>query len=157
MKPIIKIIFFLSFLFVFCFIVSNSTVSAGDFVDIQQEKDSSIQRTELANKLETKSSSNQVSTKKYFYRYYPSCSVYYDAHKGLYYYLEDDDWMISTSLPSDLEEKLGDYVKIEMDSDRPYLDHDKHVKDFPPKDSVKTKKNFLSKLIFLLFYEQASK
>jgi len=156
-KPIIKIIFFLSFLFVFCFIVSNSTVSAGDFLDIQQEKDSSIQRTELANKLETKSSSNQVNTKKYFYRYYPSCSVYYDIHKGLYYYLENDDWMISTSLPSDLGGNLGDYVKIEMDSDKPHLDHDKHVKDYPRKDSGKTKKNFLSKLIFLLFYEQASK
>ena len=157
MKPIIKITFFLSFLFVFCFIVSNSTVSAGDFAYIQQKKDSSIQRTELANKLETKSSSNQVNTKKYFYRYYPSCSVYYDIHRRSYFYFEDDNWKLSASLPGNLERKLGDYVKIEMDNDKPYLDHDKHVKDFPPKDSGGKKKNFLSKLIFFLFYEQASK
>ncbi len=157
MKPTLKIIYFLYFLFVYIFIVSNSTSFAGDNADVQQKKDLSIQSTELANRLGEKSSSNQVDEQKHFYRYYPSCSVYYDIHRGLYYYLEDDDWMISTSLPSDLEGKLGDYVKIELDSDKPYLDHDKHVKDYPPKDSGKTKKNFLSKLIFLLFYEQASR
>ena len=157
MNPTLKIMFFLGFLFVYCFIVSSSSGFAGNIADVQQKKDSSIQSTELENRLEKKSSSNHLNGQKHFYRYYPSCSVYYDIHRGLYYYLEDDDWMISTSLPSDLEEKLGDYVKIEMDNDKPYLDHDKHVKDFPPKDSGEKKKNFLSKLIFLLFYEQASK
>jgi hypothetical protein len=61
------------------------------------------------------------------------------------------------SLSSNLERKLGDYVKIEMDNDKPYIDHDMHVKDFSPEDSKKTKNNIWSKLIFVLLYKYASK
>jgi hypothetical protein len=61
-------------------------------------------------------------------------------------------------LPSKFEGKLDDYVKIEMNNDKPYLEYDKHVKEFPAEKGSKGKKNnMLSKLILLLFYNQASK
>jgi hypothetical protein len=61
-------------------------------------------------------------------------------------------------LPSKFEGKLDDYVKIEMNNDKPYLEYDKHVKEFSAEKGSKGKKNnMLSKLILLLFYNQASK
>jgi hypothetical protein len=95
--------------------------------------------------------------KIYSYRYYPSCSVYYDVNRKLYYYIEDDNWTISQSLSSNLERKLGDHVKIDMDNDKPYIDHHKHVKEFQPEDSKRTKNKLWSKLIFVLLYKHASK
>jgi hypothetical protein len=75
----------------------------------------------------------------------------------MYFYLEDDNWKIFASLPGSLERKLGEYVEIEMDNDKPYLDHDKHAKKFPAEDSRKAKMNMWSKLIFVLLYEHPAK
>jgi len=136
---------FVSFAIGFCFIVFNSIGFAGDNGGIQQKEHSELESPETASK------------QNYSYRYYPSCSVYYDIHRRLYFYLEGENWKISASLFSNLERKLGDYVKIEMDNDKPYIDNDKHVKKFPPEDSRKTKDNMWSKLIFVLLYEHSPK
>jgi hypothetical protein len=152
-KPTPKIRFFVNFAIIFCFIVSNSAVFAGEIGGTQQEQGSCIKTSEVPDKLEIKSFSNQENRQRYSYRYYPSCSVYYDVDRSLYYYLEDDDWKISASLPSNLEEKLDDYVKIEMDNDKPYIDHKKHVQNFPPKEPRRIKSNFWSKLVFVLLFE----
>jgi hypothetical protein len=161
MKFTFKNRLFVSFAIGFCFIGFNSIGFAGDSGGIQQKEHSGLESPDTANKHEKESLSNQSFLKgdrqKYSYRYYPSCSVYYDIQRRFYYYLEDDNWKISVSLSSNLERKLGDYVKIEMDNDKPYIDHDKHVKDFPPEDSRKTKNNIWSKLIFVLLYKYASK
>jgi hypothetical protein len=145
MKYTLKKRLFVSFAIGFCFIVFNSIGFAGDSGGIQQKEHSELESPETASK------------QNYSYRYYPSCSVYYDIHRRLYFYLEDENWKISASLFSNLERKLGDYVKIEMDNDKPYIDNDKHVKKFPPEDSRKTKDNMWSKLIFVLLYEHSPK
>jgi hypothetical protein len=145
MKYTLKNRLFVSFAIGFCFIVFNSIGFAGDSGGIQQKEHSELESPETASK------------QNYSYRYYPSCSVYYDIHRRLYFYLEDENWKISASLFSNLERKLGDYVKIEMDNDKPYIDNDKHVKKFPPEDSRKTKNNMWSKLIFVLLYEHSPK
>jgi hypothetical protein len=145
MKYTLKNRLFVSFAIGFCFIVFNSIGFAGDSGGIQQKEHSELESPETASK------------QNYSYRYYPSCSVYYDIHRRLYFYLEDENWKISASLFSNLERKLGDYVKIEMDNDKPYIDNDKHVKKFPPEDSRKTKDNMWSKLIFVLLYEHSPK
>ena len=145
MKCTLKKRMFVIFVIGFCFIVSNGISIADDVDGIQQEKHSGSKSPEIASK------------QKYSYRYYPSCSVYYDIHRKLYYYLGDDNWKISAVLPNNLEKKLGDYVKIEMESDRPYLENEKHVKKYPPEDSEKTSKTFWSKLIFVFIYEHSSK
>ena len=145
MKDTLKNSLFVSFAIGFCFIVLISIGFAGDNGSIQSEDRSELENSEI------------VSKHKYSYRYYPSCSVYYDTHKKLYYYPEDENWKISAVLPGSLKRKLGDYVKIETDQDRPYIDNEKHVKKFPPQNSRKTSNNFWSKLVFVLFFEHSPK
>jgi hypothetical protein len=145
MKDTLKNKWFVSFVIGFCLIVFNSIGFAVDSGGIQQKGHSGLESPATARK------------QKYSYQYYPSNSVYYDIHRKLYFYLEDDNWKIFASLPSNLKRKLGDYVKIEMDNDKPYMDNDKHVKEFPPEDSRKTKRNMWSKLIFVLLYQHPSK
>ena len=153
---------FLSFFIVFSFTVFNRASFADDSGSFQQKKHSGLENSETANQHEKESFSNQSliegHRQKYLYRYYPSYSVYYDIHRRLYFYREDDNWKIFAYLPSKFEGKLDDYVKIEMNNDKPYLEYDKHVKEFPAeKGSNGKKNNMLSKLILLLFYNQASK
>ena len=82
---------------------------------------------------------------KYQYRFYPSCSVYYDTGRGVYFYLNGDNWQISESLPKSLQVSLGSHVSIEMNTDRPYVSYEEHKIKYPPgqqkkKYSKKTKK-----------------
>jgi hypothetical protein len=76
---------------------------------------------------------------KYQYRYYPSCSVYFDLGRQVYFYLEGENWRISAELPNSLRVGLGDYVVFEMDSDRPYLDYEIHRQKYPPGQLKKNK------------------
>ena len=69
---------------------------------------------------------------KHKYRYYPSCSVYYDSGRRLYFYLRGDNWKVGASLPNSLRVGLGDYVSIEMDTDKPYKHHKEHKTKYPP-------------------------
>jgi hypothetical protein len=66
------------------------------------------------------------------YRYYPSAQVYFSPERNTYFYLEGSTWRMSASLPLNLQVRLGDHVTIEMDSDTPYRDFDKHKSKYPP-------------------------
>ena len=59
---------------------------------------------------------------KHTYRYYADAKVYYDVSRGSYFYLEGDNWRASVSLPDSLKVRLGDFVTVEMDSDKPYVE-----------------------------------
>jgi len=79
---------------------------------------------------------------KHQYRYYPSRSVYYDTGRGLYFYIKGDNWEVGASLPNSLRVELGDYVSMELDTDKPYIYHEDHVKKYPPGQMKnKNKKN----------------
>mgnify|MGYP001814050680 CR=1 FL=1 len=69
---------------------------------------------------------------KHRYRYYPSCSVYFDIGRSVYFYLEGDNWRVSVELPNHLRVRLGGSVVVEMDTDRPYLEHKYHKQKYPP-------------------------
>ena len=69
---------------------------------------------------------------KHHYRYYPSCSVYYDTGRRLYFYLKGDSWEVGASLPSHIRIGVGKFVSIELDTDKPYIHHAEHVKKYPP-------------------------
>ena len=69
---------------------------------------------------------------KHKYRYYPSRSVYYDTGRGLYFYLNGNNWEVGASLPSSFRVGLGSSVSIELDTDKPYIHHAEHVKKYPP-------------------------
>jgi len=84
---------------------------------------------------------------KHQYRYYPSCSVYYDAYRKLYFYLEGPNWRIAASLPHSIQLGSGGFVGIEMDSDRPYIHYEEHKRKYPPgqlKKKGKKKNKWLS-------------
>lgn len=69
---------------------------------------------------------------KYRYNYYPDVSVYLDVDRRMYFYLEGDKWTVSVSLPERLRLSLGDYVTIELDTDKPYTKHKEHKGKYPP-------------------------
>jgi len=145
----------------FCFIVFNSICFSADSSGVQQIYPLGSESTAMADKNDIESKTNQSDPtghrQDYSYKFYPICSVYFDVERKLYYYPEDDNWKISASLPKNINGDLGEYVKIEMNTDKPYTEHDKHVKEFPPEQSGKTKKNIWSKLVFFLLYEHSSK
>jgi hypothetical protein len=77
---------------------------------------------------------------KHQYRYYPSRSVYYDTDRGLYFYLKGDNWEVGASLPGSLRVGLGDAVNIDLETDKPYIHHADHVKQYPLKQFKQKKK-----------------
>jgi len=74
---------------------------------------------------------------KRHYRYYPSSYVYYDTGRGLYFYYEGDNWRVGVSLPSHIHIDVGDYVTLDMDTDRPYTYHSDVVDRYPPGQAKK--------------------
>ena len=76
---------------------------------------------------------------KHRYQYYPTCSVYFDTGRAIYFYLEGDNWRVSVELPEYLRVRLGGYVVVEMDTDRPYLHNKKHKNKYPPGQLKKKK------------------
>jgi len=77
---------------------------------------------------------------KYSYQYYPSCYVYFDVSRRCYFYLAGDVWKVSASLPLELRVQLGEYVSIEMDTDKPYTKFKDHREKYPPGQLKKKKK-----------------
>jgi hypothetical protein len=69
---------------------------------------------------------------KHHYRYYPDSHVYFDVGRGLYFYYSGGDWHASASLPGGIHIDVGDYVTLEMDTDRPYHYDSDVVKRYPP-------------------------
>lgn len=69
---------------------------------------------------------------KHQYRYYPANSVYYDSARGFYFYLKGENWEVGASLPTGLKADLGNFVSIELDTDKPYIYYAEHKKQYPP-------------------------
>ncbi len=69
---------------------------------------------------------------KHTYRYYPSPNAYYDVERKSYFYLEGNNWRVGVSLPVNLNVRLGNYVSIGMDSDKPYAQFHSHKEKYPP-------------------------
>ncbi len=74
---------------------------------------------------------------KYRYHYYPEVAVYLDVSRGVYFYPQNGRWVSAASLPRSLTESLGNYVVLEMDTDRPYEFHKDVLKKYPPGQSKK--------------------
>jgi len=77
---------------------------------------------------------------KYMYRYYPSAMIYFDITRKVYFYFAGGAWRVSVSLPANLKVRLGDHIAIEMDTDKPYRDFEKHKAKYPPGQLKKKKK-----------------
>jgi hypothetical protein len=68
---------------------------------------------------------------KHTYRYYPAAQAYYDVDRKAYFYLEGGNWRMSVSLPVSLKAKLGDYVTIGMETDKPFTGFEEHRLKYP--------------------------
>jgi hypothetical protein len=69
---------------------------------------------------------------KYQYHYYPESYVYFDVGRRLYFYFYGNSWQVSASLPSGIHIRAGEYVRLDMEADRPYLYHSDVEKRYPP-------------------------
>lgn len=69
---------------------------------------------------------------KHKYRYYSSSRVYHHRERGAYFYYKDGQWRVSISLPSSIRIDVGDYVTLEMDTDKPYKWDREVIKKYPP-------------------------
>jgi hypothetical protein len=67
---------------------------------------------------------------KHTYRYYPAANAYYDVERKTYFYLEGSQWRVGVSLPGTLSVRLGNYVTIGMDSDKPYTGFEEHKRQY---------------------------
>ena len=67
---------------------------------------------------------------KHTYRYYPAAKAYYDVERKSYFYLEGNNWRMGVSLPDNINLRLGGYVTIGMDSDKPYTRFEEHRRQY---------------------------
>ncbi|MEW5755840.1 MAG: hypothetical protein AB1810_06005 [Pseudomonadota bacterium] len=82
---------------------------------------------------------------KHKYHYYPDSDVYFDSGRRMYFYLSDNRWTMSASIPLNLKARLGEHVTIEMDSDKPYREHDSHRHKYHSKHKEKHKNHHKEK------------
>lgn len=74
---------------------------------------------------------------KHHYYYYPASYVYFDTGRKLYFYYSDSRWQVSVSLPTAIHIDVGDYVALDMETDRPYTYHSDVVRRYPPGQAKK--------------------
>ena len=156
----LKRIFNLLLIFILVVFFNNSVLAGGSF-KFKWGKDQEPEKHQVKQKQKKGGPPAHAPAHgyraKHQYRYYPSQKVYHDTDRGLYFYLKGDNWEVGASLPSHLKANLGESVKIELDTDKPYVHNADHVKKYPPKKLRKSKNNVFSKLIFVLLYDHASK
>jgi hypothetical protein len=149
---------FLSFFItVFLVITTNQVSFAEDKYKVQPSENSQIEILSEVNNSKKEGTQQQApmpaASKRYSYRYYPSCYVYYSVDRNLYYYLKDDNWKICAFIPSDLKKKLDEYVSLKLDTSIPYIYHEEHIKKFSQTKSDKKKKSFLARVIYIMLYK----
>lgn len=67
----------------------------------------------------------------YYYDYYPDPEVYFDTVRHLYFYRDKGVWTMSVALPAAFQENLGEKVRLKMETDSPFADHDVHREKYP--------------------------
>lgn len=70
--------------------------------------------------------------RQYRYVYYPSCFVYFDIERKIYFYREGDIWRSSQHLPAGIAIPSGEGVPLELDTDTPHIHFNDHQKNYPP-------------------------
>ncbi len=123
-------------------IFSSSTVFAGGSFSFKRGKDKKPENNQVKHTYKHKKKGGPPPhapahgyRAKHKYRYYPSKKVYQDTERGLYFYLKGDKWEVGASLPLPLREGLGGSVSFELETDKPYINHTEHVKQYPSKKS----------------------
>lgn len=66
------------------------------------------------------------------YYYYPGYDVYYRPADRMWFYLDGGAWRIAARLPSGIRVDFDRAVSLSIESDRPYLYHERVVAYYPP-------------------------
>ena len=67
----------------------------------------------------------------YNYYYYPEADVYYRADTHTWFYLDGRNWRTARELPPGIRVDFGRSVSLRLDSNRPYVYHDRVVAYYP--------------------------
>ena len=138
-------------------VVFNNISFADDKYNVQQNEIKWIENLDQVDNSEKEDIKQQKSSpvpkKRYYYYYYPASYVYYSKDRQMFYYLENDDWKICAYLPKNYKKNLGKHVRLETDTQKPYLYHEQHIQKFRQKESEEKKKSFLAKLIYMMLYK----
>ncbi len=67
----------------------------------------------------------------YNYYYYPEADVYYRADTHTWFYLEGRNWRTARQLPPGIRVDFGRSVALRLDTDRPYIYHERVVAYYP--------------------------
>ncbi len=65
------------------------------------------------------------------YYYYPGCDVYYRPDDKVWFYLEGGTWRVAAQLPTNIRIDFGRSVSLTLETDRPYVYHEKVVRYYP--------------------------
>ena len=132
-ENIMKLLCYLACTFFIVSIVACRTTAGG--VNFGWEPDSEISYTHDCKKKRKGGPPSHAPAhgyrSKHTYYYYPDAQVYFDISKEVYFYMKGQSWQVSASLPGGPHVQLGDYVAIQMDSDKPYTRFIDHKKKYP--------------------------
>lgn len=65
------------------------------------------------------------------YEYYPDAEAYFDPLRGLFFFIQGNQWVSRSSLPPDIKVRIGNKVELELDDDLPYYYHDDVLRRYP--------------------------
>ncbi len=68
---------------------------------------------------------------KYIFWYYPALEIYYHPERNVYIIFEGGKWIEVKEKPKNIE--IFNYVIIETDNDKPWMNHSYYKKKYPPK------------------------
>lgn len=68
---------------------------------------------------------------KHHYVYYPRAQVYYAPDRGLYFWYDGGRWQFGARLPSGVRLEIGQGVRVELDTERPYTQHTVVLRQYP--------------------------
>ena len=70
--------------------------------------------------------------RSYAYYFYPGANVYYRPADHVWFYLDGGNWRFGVRLPDPIRLDFGRAVSLTLESDRPYLFHDRVITYYPP-------------------------
>ena len=73
----------------------------------------------------------------YDYYYYPHAQVYFRFTTGIYYYRDGGVWVTAKILPPHIHIDVTNRVRIRIESDKPYLKFNEHIRIYKPKPNYR--------------------
>ncbi len=77
--------------------------------------------------------------RSYGYYYYPGCDVYYRPSDHMWFYLDGGAWRFGARLPDHIRVDFGRAVSLSLETDRPYMYHERVVAYYPANYFAKVK------------------